>query len=400
MPTLLQACSPYVPSDKALRNSPLPDMALAINAASAKLAGRVAEETRRTLIRHMAVINSYYSNLIEGNRTLPHEIRAAQQGEFSADPAKRDLQLESLAHIEAQNWLQDQSPGLDKLFTADFIQAIHRQFYRHIPNTFRELKNEQGEVIEQVIPGDWRSKPVTVGRHHPPPPETLPQFMQQFCETYHPSRYSGDRKVIAVMCAHHRLAWIHPFADGNGRVMRLFTDASLRALGLESEGVWCLSRGLARSSTQYKAALAHTDMPRQGDYDGRGQLSESALLAFCQFMLETALDQIQYMDELLALDAIQARIASYVQARNDNRVSGMGQLKEAASLVLYSAFLQGRLKRAHALELTGMPERSARRLLSQLKQEGLLTEISPRSDLYWAIPAHAEPWYFPQLAPA
>ena len=42
-------------------------------------------------------------------------------------------------------------------------------------------------------------------------------------------KYQGDRKLIAVMAAHHRFAWIHPFIDGNGRVGRLLTDAILKA---------------------------------------------------------------------------------------------------------------------------------------------------------------------------
>jgi Fic family protein len=223
--------------------------------------------------------------------------------------------------------------------------------------------------------------------------------MQEYCEVYHPAHYRGDRKVIAVMCAHHRLAWLHPFADGNGRVMRLFTDAALKAIGMESEGIWCLSRGLARRAADYKAMLARADQLREGDLDGRGQLSQAALMGFCEFMLDTALDQVQYMSELLVLDNMQDRITKYIQARNDGRVAGLGGIKEVAGLILYNAFVQGKLKRALALELCGMPERSARRLLEQLKDEGLLSETSSRSDLYWEIPEHAEPWYFPLLTP-
>ena len=37
----------------------------------------IPAQSADTIRRHMAVINSYYSNLIEGNRTLPHEIRQA-----------------------------------------------------------------------------------------------------------------------------------------------------------------------------------------------------------------------------------------------------------------------------------------------------------------------------------
>jgi Fic family protein len=347
----------------------------------------------------MAVINSYYSNLIEGNRTLPHEIRAAQHGAFSDDPAKRDLQCESLAHIQVQDWLAAQAPDLDTLYSPAFIQAIHREFYQAIPASLHELKDSDGKVIERVVPGQWRSRDVTVGRHHPPAANAIAGLMQEYCEVYHPAHYRGDRKVIAVMCAHHRLAWLHPFADGNGRVMRLFTDAALKAIGMESEGIWCLSRGLARRAADYKAMLARADQLREGDLDGRGQLSQAALMGFCEFMLDTALDQVQYMSELLMLDNMQDRITKYIQARNDGRVAGLGGIKEVAGLILYNAFVQGKLKRALALELCGMPERSARRLLEQLKDEGLLSETSSRSDLYWEIPEHAEPWYFPLLTP-
>jgi len=61
--------------------------------------------------------------------------------------------------------------------------------------------------------------------------------------------------------------------------------------------------------------------------------------------------------------------------------------------------MHSKLDRATALELCAMPERTARRLLSQLREEGLLSDTSTKSPLYWAIPEHAESWYFPQLTP-
>jgi hypothetical protein len=57
------------------------------------------------------------------------------------------------------------------------------------------------------------------------------------------------------------------------------------------------------------------------------------------------------------------------------------------------------MERAAAIDLTGMPKRGARQLLAQLKEEGLLSGTSSRSPLKWEIPGHAEPFYFPQLAP-
>ena len=391
--------TPYIPSDRTLASSGLPDAATQLATVSAQLAGQLAPVTQLIMVEHMSVINSYYSNLIEGNKTLPHEIRAAQAGEFSGDPAKRDLQLESLAHIHVQQWLNEQQPDLDTLYSPDFIQQIHSEFYEHVPASLLELRDGEGKVVDTVIPGQWRKRDVRVGEHIAPDEADIASLMKTFCDVYHPAKYKGDRKVIAVMCAHHRLAWIHPFADGNGRVMRLFTDAALKAIGMESNGVWCLSRGLARASENYKTVLARADHSRQGDYDGRGVLSEKTLVEFCAFMLKTAIDQVEYMKGLLNLDKMHQRIHTYIQARNDGRVLGMGKLKENTELVLFNAFLRGEVPRALAISSLGMSERSARRLLAQLKEDQLLSETSTRSDLRWEIPEHAEPWYFPLLTP-
>lgn len=400
MATSIMEIAPFIPSDKALGRSALPDKAIALVNLAARLGGQLSPLTQATLTQHMLAINSYYSNLIEGNATRPHEIRAAQRGDYSGEPAKRDLQQEALAHMEVQQWLREQNPSLDTLFSSDLIRALHARFYERVPKSLWVIRDAKGKAVGTVVPGAWRDRGVIVGQHVPPAAADVPALMQQFCDTYHPARFNGDRKLIAVMAAHHRFVWIHPFMDGNGRVGRLLTDAALRAVGLDSYGTWCVSRGLAKTATQYKNLLAAADAPRQGDLDGRGALTEKGLLAFCDYLLDTALDQVGYMSGLLDLSGLRQRTESYVQARNDGRVPEMREpLKTNAALVLYTAFIHGELNRAQALELCAMPERTARRLLSQLKSEGLLSESSSKSTLRWEIPEHAEAWYFPQLSP-
>ena len=400
MATSIMAVAPFIPSNQSLADSDLPDKAVALSVAASALAAQLSPITLATLERYMRVINSYYSNLIEGNATRPAEIRAAQRGDYSSNGAKRDLQRESLAHMAVQQWCYEQNLSLDALFQPDFFLELHQQFYQRIPERLWWIKDEQGNKVDQIVPGQWRTRGVLVGQHVPPEPQDLPALMARFCETYHPSRFKGDRKLVAIMAAHHRFAWVHPFMDGNGRVGRLFTDAALKAVGLDSCGAWSLSRGLAKTASQYKALLAGADSPRQGDHDGRGGLSEKGLLSFCDYMLDTALGQVAYTRGLLKVNELRKRMTAYVQARNDYRVLGMSDtLKPATALVLYSAFVNGELERAQALELCAMPVRSARRLLSQLKAEGLLSETSSKSPLRWEIPEHAEPWYFPELAP-
>lgn len=396
----ITAITPFIPSDSALGRSRLPDKAVALSNLSARLAGQLAPATLATLERYMRAINSYYSNLIEGNATQPYEIRAAQRGDYSEDPGKRDLQQESVAHLHVQGWLRDEQPDIATLFSPAFIQAIHQRFYEHIPESLWVIRDTQGNIMGKVTPGAWRSESVKVGAHAPPAAKSLESLMTNFCNTYKSDLYRGDRRPIAIMAAHHRFVWIHPFADGNGRVGRLLTDAALKAIGLDSYGAWCLSRGLARSAARYKGLLANADMPRQGNYDGRGALTEKGLLEFCDYMLDTATDQVGYISNLLNLTGLRTRINGYVQARNDGRVAGIfTELKPVTALILHTAFMQGEIERDQALELCAMPARSARRLLSQLKSDGLLSETSSKSPLRWEIPEHAEPWYFPDLAP-
>jgi Fic family protein len=88
---------------------------------------------------------------------------------------------------------------------------------------------------------------------------------------------AGETAVIALAAAHHRLAWIHPFLDGNGRSARLHTHIGLGALGL-THGLWSPMRGLARSQSQYYERLIAADQPRQGDIDGR-QIEQRGFLA-------------------------------------------------------------------------------------------------------------------------
>jgi Fic family protein len=284
---------------------------------------------------------------------------------------------------------------LDEVMSVDFIKELHRRFYEDLPKELRKVELEETGEVEWVVGGQFRTRGVKVGRHIPPDADSLDSLMTQLCSEYKGPRHQGDKRLIAIAAAHHRFLWIHPFLDGNGRVVRLWTDAAFRAAGLESIGVWCLSRGLAIYSDKYKSNLAQADAVRQGQTDGRGPLTELGLSLFCHFMLETAVDQVKYVSDLLELQSMKSKIENYVASRSD--------LKPAARWVLYQAFIQGSISRADALGLTAeREERTARRLLKKLREEELLIDADPkdsRSPLLWAVPEHAESRYFPKLSP-
>lgn len=135
--------TPFIPQESALLRHGIFDLVTRLDRQAARLTGMVPTESANTIRRHMAVINSYYSNLIEGNRTLPHEIRQAQRGYYSEDPVKRDYQLESVAHIKVQEWIASQELTLETVCCTEFILALHRRFYEGLPESLRQVSDEK-----------------------------------------------------------------------------------------------------------------------------------------------------------------------------------------------------------------------------------------------------------------
>ena len=383
---------PMMPADAA---GELDDLAIEVIRKSAGISAAVHPVTRRGVVELVRRMNSYYSNLIEGHNTHPVDIDRAMREDFSNDPAKRAKQLESKAHIEVQKRIEariEDSP--DTVITSEsFLCWIHKEFYERMPDEYLVVQRADGKT-EKVIPGKTREIEVEVGRHVPPKSEYLGAFMERFEEAYDPQKLKGLRQVIAAAASHHRLAWIHPFLDGNGRVTRLMTHAYLKKAHIDGHGLWTVSRGLARNREEYLASLAGADQPRRGDLDGRGNLTQAGLSGFCTFFLKTAIDQIDFMTGLLDLDGMQKRIQAVV----DRRVS-FGEMKPEAGHLLRDVFLRGEIPRGEIPSIVGMPERSARRVVSSLLEKNYLVSDSERGPVMLGFPASMVGYYFPRLYP-
>lgn len=383
----------------------LADIAIEIYKVSAQVAGHVHPMVFRELEELLRVVNSYYSNLIEGNSTHPVEVMRAMDQEFSHDPAKRALQEESVAHIEVQRLIERrlQEESSLPVTSVDFLTWIHREFYQRLPRELRYVSNpDNGERLE-VIPGQLRERAVKVGLHVSPDPAELPKFLERFAQAYDPERIHGDKRLIAVAAAHHRLLWIHPFLDGNGRVVRLFTDAYLRRAGVTGYGLWTVSRGLARHSAEYKSMLAGADAPREGDLDGRGNLSMKRLRAWCEWFLTSCQDQASYISKLMQLDGLRSRLEGYVRLRAENMAFGPdgspSPLRPEARVILLHTLVAGEVPRGEFASLTGRSERSTRTALVQLLEEGLLKSDQPKGPVRLGFPAHSLSYLFPELVP-
>lgn len=383
-------------------NKPLVDLAMEVFRREAELGGLVHPVTRKEIARLLRHINSYYSNRIEGEHTNPVDIERAVRKEYSKDEEKKRLQKLSVAHIEVQKLIDDRFDSEENIpvCSSDFLCWIHREFYSRVPESFLKIrKGDSGEIIE-MVPGKLRTENVEVGEHIAPAHEELNAFLSHFEKKYSPEKLSGHNLLLAAAASHHRLVWIHPFLDGNGRVNRLFTYAYLRRANIESHGLWTLSRGLARKDEEYKNYLAGADSPRRGDLDGRGNLSEKALTSFCSFFFETALDQINFMKGLLNLEDLRDRILAYGNLRSAGSIPGEPALRPEAKYVLAEVMMRGKIERGEVQRLIGMAERTARDLTKQLLEEELVISDSHRSPLRFNIPAKVVGYYFPELYPA
>lgn len=391
--TQITSMEPLFPVDQA---GELKELAFDLFRKSAQLGGVLHPVTRKNVVELLRKMNSYYSNLIEGHNTHPVDIEKALQKDYSSDPGKQALQIESQAHIEVQRLMEQRLREDEtlKVCSPEFIGWLHQEFYARMPEEFRRVKTRSGGE-DRVVPGQIRECEVEVGRHIAPASKSLPQFMQRFSQQYDPDRLDPAQRLMGAAASHHRLAWIHPFLDGNGRVARLFTHAYLMRAKMEGHGLWVVSRGLARHSDDYRAALASADLPRQGDLDGRGNLSDKGLTHFCRFFFTTAMDQVEFMTRLLDLDAMHDQILAFA----DLLISRKKAPKEI-SYLLPDVFLRGEITRSEAGRILQMPERTARRHMGKLLAEGVLVSEGPGAPVQLGFPASYVGYYFPQLYPA
>jgi Fic family protein len=133
------------------------------------------------------------------------------------------------------------------------------------------------------------------------------------------------------------------------------------------------------------------DTPRQGDLDGRGNLSLRALNDYIVWFLKVCIDQVTFNAGLFEIETLLDRLRKYVERS--------GRLRPEASRLLDEALIRGELERGEIARITGLPERTARRVLKDVVDAGLLASESPKGPLSLRFPADALDVLFPRLFP-
>jgi Fic family protein len=235
-------------------------------------------------IFHM--LESLGSARIEGNHTtLADYVESKLEGSRLA-PSD---QLREMENIEAAMTYIEESIQPGDGLTEHFIRELHSI-------TVKELVREG-----DATPGTYRRTQVNIAQSEHLPPEfvQVPDYMQElvaFINENHPRKYD----LIKVALAHHRFGWIHPFRNGNGRVVRLLTYALMIKYGfnvkaggrvLNPTAVFCNDRD------QYYAMLARADAGTQ-----------EGLEAWCIYVLQGILDELRKVDRLTDFDYLRSMI--------------------------------------------------------------------------------------------
>lgn len=372
------------------------DLVAELSRASESLGNRLHPRAAANLAELVRAMNCYYSNLIEGHNTTPREIERALSDQLDDKEERRNLQLEARAHIRVQREIDQRfaEGHLADPASIAFIRWLHLSFYKDAPASMLTIKAKNHEI--HMRPGVFREsagEDVSVGRHIPPSSDHVMAFMDYFAQKYCFDGLGVGSRIIAIPAAHHRLNYIHPFSDGNGRVSRLMSHAMAHKAGIGAHGLWSISRGLARgleSRGDYKRMMDHADMPRQGDIDGRGNLSRRALTDFTIWFLKICLDQVTFMSGLFDLKALLGKLRLYVDRQG---------FKPESLALLEQALLRGEMPRGDAPRITGLKERYARDLLGALVADGILGSDTPKGAVSLRFPLHAVEVLFPNLFP-
>ncbi len=360
------------------------------------LAGRLSTllpaETTDRLGKLLRITNTYYSNLIEGQHTEPATLAANVKRK-----SPKELNRLSIEHMYAQAGFETVISRMKgaiqwpTMFSPELVLRVHERLFKDVSEAERTL--EDGSIL---VPGQMRSecgRAIRVGNHTAPAPDAVESMMSRMGQRYGQPQDLRTR-LICVMAYHHRLAFVHPFADGNGRVVRMVTHLQLHYLGM-SAPLWSLSRGLARKQDEYYQRLAGADQRRRGDLDGRGQLSERGLCEFIEFMLDVCVDQMQYMEEMISLTTLRRRVDTALLICREFQAAG---IKPPCARALHILLAQGEISRSDFKVCTGLGERVATDQLTRLIQLKVVEAPTPKSRvLHPGLPIWYADTVFPDL---
>lgn len=393
--------APALPQGEHMEN--LRDLALDVLLDARGLEDKLPPETAHAIGDKLRVVNSLYSNKIEGQVTTCESIERGLRRDFSRNAEERYSQQLGAAHLEVERSLMklitEQPEG--NVSHPAFIQHIHRSFFEALPPEHQYTHEKGGFTNRLVMPGVFRDHRVGVSGPFgatmlgPETRKELEANMNAFGQIFDPAQFRGEAKMVAAAAAHLKLAWLHPFSDGNGRTVRLHTTLFMAKCGINRANLWSLSRGLSENRSQYMADLLEGDaQPTKHDRNKVEFVSEN-VAGFCEGFLEICKEQIGVMRRQLRLHDVSENIDRFAA---QNLGEKFGPHAGEAARLLRAVYANGKLERAEAYTVLGtLNERTRQTIINGLVKEGLLESRSHRAGLTIGLPNTALNAYFPTV---
>ncbi len=249
-------------------------------------------------------LENWASARIEGNQTQLVDALAPP----STKTSQRPMDQHELQNLRNTINFIDEYCRNHKKINNSFIREVHKRVVTGLPSG----EGEPGDAT----PGRYRTGPISIGRskHLPPHGSKVIEYMDELIEFINSENDDKD-DILKAAIAHHRLTWIHPFNNGNGRVTRLITYSMLQMMGYGvAKGTRLLNPSAIFNADRqlYYDMLAAAD---SGETDG--------LLQWCEYFATGLREEIEKTDRLLDVAYIRDKILSPVieSAFSDDRIS-------------------------------------------------------------------------------
>ena len=222
-------------------------------------------------------------------------------------------------------------------------------------------------------PGLFRSDNVKITKsNHIPPDYTQVDAMMDELITFVNEDCSPKYDLLKVAIAHHRFVWIHPFENGNGRVVRLFTYAML------------LKKNIFFSKERIVNPTAVFCSDRQKYYDYLSMADEGTdegLIAWAEYMLAGLRIEIEKIDKLLDYDYLLNTIL--IPTIND--ASERGYINETEYKVLKVAIQKQIFQASDVADVLGKNGPEVSRIIRSLKDKNMLMPVQENARKYFPL---------------
>ena len=302
------------------------------------------------------LLESVGSARIEGNRTTVSEY-IEQKIERQERSTER---FSEIANVEQAMSFIEESIDSGSDITHRFIRELHQLSVDGL--------TEEGDRT----PGAYRTWPVEIAqsRHLPPEPTVVQDYMDElvgFINNKDDKKYD----LIKIAIAHHRFAWVHPFGNGNGRVVRLLTYALLIKYGfrvkdgqlINPTAVFCNDR------EKYYEHLSVAD---------RG--STEAMLGWCEYVLTGICDEISKVNRLLDHSYLSTKVLKPAIVIGRDR----GLINKREEVVLKMGVEKQHFKSSDVAKvLPLLSPRQRTHMIAKLKQSGMIRSLKEGGRQYF-----------------